>query len=61
MISPNPGALDGLRVLDLTDYRGQLCARLMADMGADIIKIEPPGGNLAPNRSVRRRYTASRS
>lgn len=42
-----PGALDGLRVLDLTDYRGQLCARLMADMGADVIKVEPPTGDLA--------------
>jgi len=42
-----PGALDGLRVLDLTDYRGQLCARLIADMGADVIKVEPPAGDLA--------------
>jgi benzylsuccinate CoA-transferase BbsE subunit len=42
-----PGALNGLRVLDLTDYRGQLCARLMADMGADVIKVEPPGGDVA--------------
>ncbi len=42
-----PGALDGLRVLDLTDYRGQLCARLMADMGADVIKVEPPAGDLS--------------
>jgi benzylsuccinate CoA-transferase BbsE subunit len=42
-----PGALDGLRVLDLTDYRGQLCARLMADMGADVIKVEPPAGDSA--------------
>ncbi|HXZ88789.1 MAG TPA: CoA transferase [Candidatus Binataceae bacterium] len=42
-----PGALDGLRVLDLTDCRGQLCARLMADMGADVIKVEPPAGDLA--------------
>jgi benzylsuccinate CoA-transferase BbsE subunit len=41
------GALSGLRVLDLADYRGQLCARLMADMGADVIKVEPPGGDLA--------------
>jgi crotonobetainyl-CoA:carnitine CoA-transferase CaiB-like acyl-CoA transferase len=40
-------ALSGLRVLDLTDYRAQLCGRLMADMGADVIKIEPPGGDLA--------------
>ena len=41
------GALSGLRVLDLADYRGQLCARLMADMGADVIKVEPPSGDLA--------------
>ncbi len=38
------GALAGLRVLDLANYRGGLCARLLADMGADVIKIEPPGG-----------------
>jgi benzylsuccinate CoA-transferase BbsE subunit len=43
----DPSALSGLRVLDLTDYRGTLCARLMADMGADVIKIEPTEGELA--------------
>jgi crotonobetainyl-CoA:carnitine CoA-transferase CaiB-like acyl-CoA transferase len=38
--------LSDLRVLDLTDLKGALCAKLMGDMGADVIKIEPPGGDL---------------
>ena len=38
-------ALEGLRVLDLTDLKGHLCGRLLGDMGADVIKIEPPSGD----------------
>lgn len=43
------GFLDGYRVLDLTDEKGHLCGKLLGDLGADVIKIEPPGGD--PGRS----------
>ncbi|MFZ0889355.1 MAG: CoA transferase [Candidatus Binataceae bacterium] len=39
-----PGALAGLKVLDLSTHRGALCARILADLGADVIKVEPPDG-----------------
>jgi crotonobetainyl-CoA:carnitine CoA-transferase CaiB-like acyl-CoA transferase len=42
--SAPPGPLAGLRVLELADEKGQFCGKLMADLGADVIKIEPPGG-----------------
>ena len=38
-------ALDDLRVLEIGDERGAWCTKLMADMGADVIKIEPPEGD----------------
>ncbi|TMA23111.1 MAG: hypothetical protein E6J87_25570 [Deltaproteobacteria bacterium] len=37
--------LSHLRVVDLTDLRGALAGRLLADLGADVVKIEPPGGD----------------
>jgi len=37
--------LGNCRVLDLTDYRGFLCGRILGDFGADVIKVEPPGGD----------------
>ena len=37
------------RVLDLTDEKGYSCGKTMADMGADVIKIEKPGGDLGRN------------
>ena len=39
------GALEGLRVLDLTDRRGHMCGRLLADLGADVVKVECPNGD----------------
>jgi len=33
------------RALDLTDEKGFLCGKILADLGADVIKVEPPGGD----------------
>jgi len=36
--------LEGLRVVDLADERGEMCGRLLADLGADVLRVEPPRG-----------------
>lgn len=38
-------ALEGVRVLDLADRSGALAGRILADLGAEVILIEPPAGN----------------
>jgi len=40
-----PGPLTGLRVLELADETGQFCGKLLGDLGADVVKIEPPAGD----------------
>ncbi len=42
--------LAGLRVVDQADDRGALCGRLLADLGADVVRVEPPTG--APTRAL---------
>ena len=39
------GFLKGFRALDLTGLSGQLCGRILGDLGMEVIKIEPPGGD----------------
>ncbi|HEY0423911.1 MAG TPA: CoA transferase, partial [Rhodopila sp.] len=38
------GPLAGLRILELADEKGQFCGKLLGDLGADVVKIEPPSG-----------------
>ena len=42
--------LDGFRILDLSDETGFLCGRMLAELGADVIQIEPPAGDPARHR-----------
>src|SRR5262249_4902582 len=44
------GTLHGLRVLDLTGEIGFLAGTLLAELGADVVKVEPPGGDPARRR-----------
>ena len=38
------------RVLDLSDERGLFCSRLLSELGADVIHVEPPGGSSVRHR-----------
>lgn len=45
MTTPGPGALEGIRILDFTRFmQGPYATRIFADLGAEVIKVERPGG-----------------
>lgn len=44
------GAFSGLRVIEIADEKGEFCGRILAGGGAEVIKIEPPGGS--PTRRI---------
>jgi len=42
---PRTRMLEGYRALDLTDEKGFLCGKILAELGVDVIKVEKPGGD----------------
>jgi len=48
--SISPTLFEGLRVIEISGVVGQQCGKLFADMGGDVVKVEPPGGD--PSRKI---------
>lgn len=49
-MTAGPRPLEGVRVLDMAEEKGELCGRLLADLGAEVVRAEPPGGS--PSRRL---------
>src|SRR5438445_1280591 len=49
-VTPSRGPLTGIRVIELADEQAEYCGLTLAGLGADVIKVEPPGGN--PTRGI---------
>jgi crotonobetainyl-CoA:carnitine CoA-transferase CaiB-like acyl-CoA transferase len=47
---PTRGALTGMRVIEMADEQAEYCGLTLAGLGADVVKVEPPGGN--PTRRI---------
>ena len=45
-----PGSLTGIRVIEIADEQAEYCGLTLAGLGADVLKVEPPGGN--PTRRI---------
>jgi crotonobetainyl-CoA:carnitine CoA-transferase CaiB-like acyl-CoA transferase len=48
--STRKGSLDGIRIVEIGDEHGEYCGATLAGLGAEVIKVEPPGG--APSRAI---------
>ncbi|BBZ31220.1 CoA transferase (plasmid) [Mycolicibacterium madagascariense] len=43
--NPGSGSLAGVRVVEIGDHQGEYCGLVLAGLGAEVVKIEPPGGS----------------
>ena len=48
--TPTRGPLTGIRVIELADEQAEYCGLILAGLGADVVKVEPPGGS--PSRRI---------